>query len=136
MNQTSLFSNHWAYGWRTRSGEGSSKLEARISNSEDLPITDQGLPITVYVADTPTRQHVLSYHRLPIIAYVADTPGERNSAKASHKEHKESQRGEAATKAGGAPWPPIKRDHKTLFENGEPVRQEKEPQIAQIAQIY
>ena len=47
-----------------------------------------------------------------------------------------SQRGEAATKAGGEPWAPIKRDHKTLFENGEPVRQEKELQIPQIAQIY
>jgi hypothetical protein len=47
-----------------------------------------------------------------------------------------SQRGKAATKAGGAPWAPIKRDHKTLFENGEPVRQETEPQIPQIAQIY
>jgi hypothetical protein len=47
-----------------------------------------------------------------------------------------SQRGEAATKAGGAPGAPIKRDHKTLFENGEPVRQETEPQIPQIAQIY
>ena len=60
----------------------------------------------------------------------------REIARSCTSAEQRPQRGVAATKAGGAPWAPIKRDHKTLFENGEPVRQETEPQIPQIAQIY